>query len=343
MGRNDVTAPTGSHTIPDGFEPGKLIAGTYRVESTLGRGGMGVVLRARHEPTDRVVALKVARDDVELDKETQARFLREARAVRALESRHVTRIFEVGQLEDGRPYMAMELLEGYDLADLIARGPLDPARAIALIQQACDALAEAHAHGIVHRDLKPSNLMVARTDDAPEPILKVLDFGIAKAPHGLEIASLTQSAVILGTPAYMSPEQMRSARRVDARSDIWALGVVLYELVEGHRPFDAQTFADLCVIASTQPTPPLVTCRVLSPVIMRCLAKLPEQRYQTIAELSDALVCVDLVETPDKVPQSGPPTRLWRTPPRGQPWLVATLIVAILAVAAGIVLVATSR
>jgi serine/threonine-protein kinase len=246
---------------------------------------MGLVIRAHNMAIDERVAIKLMRDDVRLDSEHVERFVREARACVRLKSEHVAKIRDVGTLEDGRPYMVMELLEGLDLGKyLLDHGVIEPTRAVDLILQACDGLAEAHSLGIVHRDIKPTNLFLTKRRDDTD-LLKVLDFGISKAQAGTEM-SLTQTSSMLGTPAYMSPEQMRSARTADRRSDIWALGTVLYELVEGRLPFEAPSFAELCVMVAIEPPAPMTRAPHLQRVMQRCLAKSLEERYQDIGELA---------------------------------------------------------
>ncbi len=285
--RDTVTAQTALTEIAGRGGPARdsVLAGKYRVENTLGFGGMGIVLRAHNIQLDEPVAIKVLREDVQIDDEHVERFLREAKAAVRLKSEHVAKIWDVGTLENGRPYIVMELLEGVDLGKLLVdMDCVEPKRAVELLLQACDAMAEAHANGIVHRDIKPTNLFLARRRDGSD-LLKVLDFGISKAQSGPEM-SLTQTSSMLGTPAYMSPEQMRSARTVDARSDIWALGTVLYELVEGRAPFEAQNFAELCVMVSTEPPAPMTRAPQLAPILDRCLQKSVDRRYQNVAELA---------------------------------------------------------
>jgi serine/threonine-protein kinase len=286
--RDTVTAQTALTEVAAGRGgPARdsVILGKYRVENTLGFGGMGIVLRAHNIQLDEPVAIKILREDIQLDGDHVERFLREAKAAVRLKSEHVAKIRDVGTLENGRPYMVMELLEGLDLGKLLVDvGQVDPTRAVELLLQTCDAMAEAHANGIVHRDIKPTNLFLAKRRDGSD-LLKVLDFGISKVQSGPEM-SLTQTSSMLGTPAYMSPEQMRSARMVDPRSDIWALGTVLYELVEGHAPFEAQNFAELCVMVSTEPHSPMTIAPHLAPIIDRCLEKSVARRYQNVAELA---------------------------------------------------------
>src|SRR5262249_17959342 len=183
------------------------------VDRILGVGGMGVVVAATHLQLGQPVALKFMLAEALAQPEAAERFLREARAAVRLRSQHVARILDVGTLETGAPYIVMELLEGMDLAQLLERRPLPPQAAVDYVLQACEAIAEAHANGIVHRDLKPANLFLARTPTGA-PLVKVLDFGIAKA-HDPQLASVTQTSAVFGSPAYMSPEQLRSAKNVD--------------------------------------------------------------------------------------------------------------------------------
>jgi serine/threonine-protein kinase len=225
--------------------PGEVIATKYRVERVLGAGGMGVVVAAHHLQLETRVAIKFLLPGTLKDADAVARFAREARAAAKITNEHVARVFDVGALETGAPYIVMEFLDGVDLATrLRSQGPLDIEEAVEFLLQICEALAEAHALGIVHRDLKPANLFCFRRPDGL-PWIKILDFGISKTLHteGFSAqAAFTQSAAIMGSPRYMSPEQMQSARNVDARSDIWALGIVLYELLAGRPPFKAKRY-----------------------------------------------------------------------------------------------------
>ena len=275
-----------------------MLLGKYRVDSIIGRGGMGLVVKAWHLGLEEDVAIKLLRDDIAIADETVARFIREAQAAVKLKSEHVARITDVGTLDDGKPYMVMELLEGQDIGQLLTeRGRLLPSLAIDLVIQACEALAEAHSLGIVHRDIKPTNLFLTSRPDG-SLLLKVLDFGISKSPSGAEL-SLTQTWSLLGSPAYMSPEQMRSARHVDGRTDIWSLGTVLYEAVEGHLPFQAESFSEMCVMVAVDPPAPMTLASpALAAIITRCLAKDPGQRYANVAELGRDLA--RLAREPDK-------------------------------------------
>jgi len=271
----------------EGPPPGTVLLDKYRVDWLLGVGGYGYVVKAQHLEHGGSVAIKIMRDDREADPATVGRFEREGRLVVQLESEHVARVHDVGKLPTGAPYMVMELLEGDDLRKLLEKGPLKITQAVDYILQACEALAEAHGRGIVHRDIKPGNLFLAKLP-AKRTILKVLDFGISKSARQYD-KRLTQTQSILGTPAYMSPEQMRDPRNVDPATDIWALGAVLYELVEGQLPFDADNFAELVIAVSTEPMRPMQLAPELKPVIERCLAKSVSDRFSNVAHLASAL------------------------------------------------------
>jgi len=226
-----------------------------------------------------------------------ARFSREARAAAKIKSEYVARTLDVGKLESGCPYIVMEYLDGTDLSQRIAeRGPLPVGDAVRFILQACDALSEAHALGIIHRDLKPSNLFVTQRRDGAE-VTKMLDFGISKLSPSAGSApelSMTRTTSVMGSPLYMSPEQLVASRNVDPRSDIWALGVTLYEALAGKPPFGGDSLPELCAKVMTQPAPPLSSARPdvspqLEAVVMRCLEKEPEKRYASAGELAAAL------------------------------------------------------
>jgi serine/threonine-protein kinase len=276
--------------------PGQRIADKYVVERVIGVGGMAVVLAARHVHLDQRVAIKMLLPEYARDGGTVARFLREGQAVSRIHSEHVVRVHDVGILEGEGPYLALELLEGRDLGEVVAAGRLPIAVAVDYVLQACEAVAEAHALGIIHRDLKPSNLFLSRLPDGGETI-KVLDFGISKvAPTGggRMDPKLTQTGALLGTPAYMAPEQMRGLREVDARTDIWGLGSILYELCAGGPPFTGESMAQLAAAVMSDPVPQLHLMRTDAPaeidtVLERCLQKRPEDRYASLAELAQAL------------------------------------------------------
>ena len=284
-------APPSRPAADAGISIGQVFLEKYRVDAILGHGGMGVVAKCTHLGLNELVALKMLRQDVLLDRDATERFMREAQAASKLRSEYVARVVDVGTFHDsGVPYMVMEFLDGHDLGELLEqRGTIPAPWASMLMLQAAEALAEAHSLSIVHRDVKPSNLFVTWRPDGTA-IIKVLDFGISKAPMGTDM-QLTQTQSLLGTPAYMSPEQMRSARLVDARTDIWSLGTVLYELLEGHRPFEADSFSEMCVkVAVDQPEPMVKTSPALQQVVLRCLAKSPDQRYSNMAELGRDLI-----------------------------------------------------
>ncbi|HEY5949246.1 MAG TPA: serine/threonine-protein kinase, partial [Kofleriaceae bacterium] len=271
------------------MEVGSVLAGKYRIDRILGRGGMGIVVQAMHLQLGQPVAVKFLLPEVLGNRELVQRFLREAQAAVRLRSEHVARVIDVGTLETGAPYMVLEYLEGTDLAHY-PRTHLSPGVIVDLMLQACEALAEAHSLGIVHRDIKPANFFVTKRSDGSS-LLKVLDFGISKAPTTTQDNNLTTTQVVMGTPAYMSPEQMKSARDVDARSDIWSLGVVLYQLLEGAPPFEAESFTALCIKVATEPMRPMETelPAGLAQVVERCLEKQRTKRFANVGELAREL------------------------------------------------------
>ena len=278
--------------------PGEVIAGKYRIEREIGRGGMGVVFAAQHIDLDQPVAVKILHEYAAYDQGAISRLLREARAAAKISSNHVVRVMDVGSLSEGGAYITMELLDGHDLADILReQGPLSVHDAVDYLIEACDAVAAAHAAGIIHRDLKPANLFVSQTIDGV-PTVKVLDFGVSKiVPKSGEAApsgDLTQTGQIFGSPNYMSPEQLRSATDVDGRTDIWALGVVFYELVSGKLPFGGKSMADvLAAVVRDTPASLSTICPDVSPelaqVIARCLEKEPNDRYADVFEFANAL------------------------------------------------------
>lgn len=272
---------------------GDLILEKYRVERVLGQGGMGVVVAATHVELDQRVALKFLLPEALVHADIVERFAREAKAAARIQSQHVVRVIDTGRMPSGAPFMVMEYLEGDDLGALLEREQrLTTSVAADYLLQACEAIGEAHAAGIVHRDLKPSNLFLAKQRDRRQ-IIKVLDFGISKLDDK-KAAPITQTATMLGSPHYMSPEQLVSSKSVDARSDIWALGVILYELVSGQRPFEADTMPEIVgKILQNAPIPLSTLVPGLSPeverIVARCLANAPEKRYASVAELAAAL------------------------------------------------------
>ena len=274
---------------------GDLLAGKYRIERRLGEGGMGTVMAAVHEQLQQRVAIKFLSPDHAQNPDAAARFIREARAAVKIQSEHVARVIDVAELADGAPYMVMEYLLGNDLADELQRvGYFDVSTTIDYVLQSCEAIAEAHSVGLVHRDLKPANLFLTRRADG-SPLVKVLDFGISKAlSTSEEAATLTSAKAMLGSPAYMSPEQARTPKLVDQRTDIWSLGVILFEFLSGDIPFTGENAMALLSAAFIDKTPSVRAIRPDLPseieaVIERCLQKHPDYRYQTIAEFAEAL------------------------------------------------------
>ena len=268
---------------------GSVIGGRFRIDEVLGAGGMGIVVAATHLELGSRVAIKFMRDEQLAGAGAVAaeRFIREARAVVKLRTEHVCRVFDVARLDSGAPYIVMELLAGVDLARTIAQRPLPATIAVEYVMQAAVALAEAHAQGIVHRDLKPANLFVTRRRDGG-PLVKVLDFGIAKALTESD-SRLTQTRAMLGSPGYMSPEQLDSPRDVDGRTDIWALGVTLYQLLSGRLPFWGRNQTEIAVKIAAESPPPLEVDPQLAAVVMRCLEKSCDDRYQDVAALAAEL------------------------------------------------------
>ncbi|MEO8878586.1 MAG: protein kinase [Polyangiaceae bacterium] len=274
--------------------PGELVVGKYRVERVIGAGGMGVVVSATHVELEQRVALKFLHPHILNGDSGAERFSREARAAVKLRSEHVARVYDVGVLPNGAPFSVMELLDGADVAAYAAANhPLTVNEAVEIVLQACDAIVEAHAAGIVHRDLKPQNLFITKKSNGA-PLVKVLDFGVSKWMGAGEDFSLTDSSVVIGSPLYMAPEQMRAARNAEPRSDIWALGVILFELLAGRVPFDGATVTELCLKVVTEPPMPLLDLRADLPpglvtIVTRCLEKDPDLRFENVALLAQAL------------------------------------------------------
>ncbi|MFO0741165.1 MAG: serine/threonine-protein kinase, partial [Labilithrix sp.] len=276
--------------------PGDIVAGKYRIDSTIGQGGMGVVLGAFDQSLGRRVAIKFLHPSRAANEAAAARFGREARAAASIQSEHVVRVHEVGALPNGAPFIVMEHLRGSDLSQVLHyRGGLPVDYACDLVLQACEALSQAHARGVVHRDLKPQNLFLTERGDG-SPCVKVLDFGISKAADTDESSpKLTSTEMVMGTPLYMSPEQVRSLKNVDARADIWALGAILFELLAATPPFDGPSASALHAAIAMDPPGSLRARRPDVPqhieaAVMRCLEKDPARRFQTVEELGAAIV-----------------------------------------------------
>jgi serine/threonine-protein kinase len=298
---------------------GSVLASKYRVDSVLGAGGMGVVLAATHLQLREQVAIKLLHAETATGPDAVERFLREARVAMKLRGEHVVRVLDVGTLECGAPFIAMECLRGSDLgAVLRAEGRLPPALAVDYVLQACEAIAEAHALGVIHRDLKPANLFLARHVDG-SPCVKVLDFGISKisgafqgvpdaltatakdpeapvsskgarTPAALRGHGVTGTRALLGSPRYMAPEQLRSPRDVDVRADVWALGAILFELVVGKPPFEGETLEEIRAAVTGRPPPALPGAPPgLQSAVWSCLAKDPADRCPSVAALVEAM------------------------------------------------------
>ena len=292
---------TSSTELPEGVREGTVVSGKYLIGPVLGAGAMGTVVAAQHLLLNQDVAIKFLVAGRWDQADAVQRFVREARAAIRIQSEHVVRVLDVAVLEGGAPYIVMEHLKGKDLARrLRAEGPLPIRQAVDLLLQACEAIAESHRIGIIHRDLKPANLFVLERDGVPASI-KVLDFGISKStrlvPPTLDLeegAPITEARTILGSPYYMSPEQMESARDVDVRTDIWALGVILFEMISGRPPFVGPSLVQVYTKmtssdgsgwrAALEGHPP-----GLAAIIGKCLEWDRERRYATVRDFAGAL------------------------------------------------------
>lgn len=273
------------------YKPGDVIDDKFRIVRTIGRGGMGVVHEVTYLEHKKNFALKTLIPEAASNAAVASRFLRESRAAAKLRSRHICHIADTGKFTDGNKYLLMELLDGKSVAQLLKEdGPFEPARAAEILVEACDAIAEAHSLGIIHRDLKPEHLFIAKQSDGTY-MVKVVDFGISKMERG---SFETAASDVIGTPSYMSPEQLTSSRDVDARSDVWSLGVCLFELLTGELPWQA---ANSLVLATKIMTEPPRSAHSLRPelkpglveVIERALRRDQAKRFQSAKEFAEAL------------------------------------------------------
>jgi serine/threonine-protein kinase len=277
-------------------ESGTLLGGKYRIERVLGEGGMGVVMLATHVDLERLVAIKILRPEYAARDEIVMRMLFEARAAARLRNEHIVRVLDVARLDTGAPYIVLEYLEGYDLgAYLVENGTLPVAQAVDCILQACEALAEAHALGLVHRDLKPENLFVT-SGPAGSWHIKVLDFGVSKDTRrdAEPRSTITNPSSAVGSPHYMAPEQMLVQPDLDCRADIWSLGAILFELISGRSPFEAQSLPSVCgLVLEGQPKRLKELCPEvpgeLDDIISRCLSKDRNGRFPDVSSLAAAL------------------------------------------------------
>ena len=298
-----ITATSGTHLfVDDAFEmpfaPGQILANKYEILSLLGVGGVGFVVAANHIELAEKVALKFLRPDMLQNAQVVGRFAQEALASVRIKSEHVARVFDVGSLDDGTPFIVMEFLEGRDLFEIVARdGPQPIRRAVEYVLQACEALAAAHACGVIHRDIKPENLFLLQRSEGLE-LIKVLDFGISKiALTGSVTASkvpMHRTILPVGSPVYMSPEQLRAQADIDWRTDIWSIGCVLHELLVGKAPFDAPTLTQLTatILESSAQLPSAYRPDIppaIDAIVTRCLQKKPADRFNNVAELALAL------------------------------------------------------
>jgi serine/threonine-protein kinase len=294
-----IPSPDPKATLTSSLEPGQLLEGKYLVGKILGAGAVGIVYEAKNVELDETVAIKCLRPEMAVDSVMVGRFAREAKAAAAIKSEYVATVHDVGTTPQGMPFMVMEYLDGKDLASVVeGGGPVGPRTAVEYALQVCEALAVAHSKGIVHRDIKPENLLLTERAGGMK-IVKVLDFGISKAALTGSIfknaVPLVKTVNLMGTPLYMSPEQVRATDSVDVRSDVWSLGMVIYEMLTGHTAFDGQTITEICAaILEAQPRPIEMYRNDLPSglveVISKCLQKDVTKRYQTVAELALALM-----------------------------------------------------
>ncbi|MFQ5793057.1 MAG: serine/threonine-protein kinase, partial [Acidobacteriota bacterium] len=277
---------------PEEQATSSLLAGKYRIDGFIKRGGMGAVYRATHLMLDKPVAVKLINPELVTSADIVRRFQREARAASQLNHPNIVTVHDLGQTEDGTLYIVMELVEGVSLKQLVKEeGPLQPERAVSFVRAIASALSLAHKNGVIHRDLKPQNIMICRDSEGVEGP-KLLDFGIAKT-FETEGPALTSTGMVLGTPQYMAPEQAKGAS-VDGRSDLYALGIILYEMLVGRVPFNDQSVPAVLVKQMSEPPRPPSQLRpelppALESIVLQCLEKEPDARFGSAEELLRAL------------------------------------------------------
>jgi serine/threonine-protein kinase len=339
---------------------GLLLLGRYRIVQKLGEGGMGAVYEGQHELIGKRLAIKCLHAQFATNPEIVERFYREAQSATAVGNEHIIEVTDVGTFDDGAPFIVMEFLEGIELAKLIEQeGSLSISRLVHIVTQVCGALSAAHARGIVHRDMKPENIYLIRRG-ADSDFVKVLDFGVSKvrdASDSMGAHALTRTGMAIGTPYYMPPEQAQGVRDLDHRADIYAVGVILYQGLTGHLPFDAESYPALLLkIVSERPAPLRVfrndLPEALESLVLKAMARDRSDRFQTTQELADALQRFSVLQTmpPESmsrrsavsaIPQTTPfvtahdqpmtrePSSLPTAPGASRPWLVPAAIGAV--------------
>ncbi len=344
-GVDSVRTPSYPDTRP--LDPGAFIADRYRVLRKIGEGGMGVLYACLDTVLSRDVAVKLMQRSLAAEPQIAERLMREARLAAQLR-RHVAQVFDCGMLETGEPYIVMELLSGRDLyAVLRDSGPLSPHELGSVMRQVCTGLQEAHEKGIVHRDLKPENLFCAVEPDG-STVIKIVDFGVSKQLTSRRLRAQTNPTESVGSPQYMSPEQITTPAEVDARTDIWSLGVVMFELLTGAVPFNGPAPAQVCASVLTDPVPPLAQYRddvppALEFIILRCLERDRARRFASVQELSQALNAFEIddprpsrFESARPAPQAEPEEEDLAPPRPRRRWLGAICGVAVLGVCAAV-------
>jgi serine/threonine protein kinase len=335
---HEINPPQDSYPDLGTLEPGSLIAERYRVLRKIGEGGMGVLYACEDGVLTRQVAVKLMQRSIAADPQLSERLLREARLAAQLR-KHVAQVFDCGTLPTGEPYIVMELLHGRDLYSVLKEsGPLSPEQLTGYMLEVCVGLGEAHDKGIIHRDLKPENLYCADEPDG-STVLKIVDFGVSKQLTSRRMRTQTNPTESVGSPQYMSPEQITTPSEVDPRTDIWSLGVVMFELLTGAVPFNGAGPAQVCAAVLTHPIPPFSDYRddvppALEAVVLRCLERDRTERFANVGELAAALGAFAAGE--ESLEANGVSTSSIRRPRRGRRWLGAFAALAVLGACAGV-------